>query len=104
MDRNEIKNKLSQYRKLMARVQQLNIDIELYESSRKELTIERDKCLLLANDIVCAIKREQDLRKREILIRKYIYGDTLEEIGERLSFSSRHIQRLLNSAAEKIIL
>lgn len=104
MDRNNVKKKLSDYRKLMARVQQLNIDIQIFEGSRKELINERDKCLLLARDIECAIKKEQDLRKREILIRKYIYGDTLEEIGERLSFSSRHIQRLLNSAADKIIL
>ena len=104
MDRNNVKKKLAEYRSLMARVQQLNIDIQLYESSRKELTYERDKCLLFANHIENAIKKEKDLRKREILIRKYIYGDTLEEIAERLSFSSRHIQRLLNSAAEKIIL
>ena len=104
MDRNNVKKKLAEYRSLMARVQQLNIDIQLYESSRKELTYERDKCLLFANHIENVIKKEKDLRKREILIRKYIYGDTLEEIAERLSFSSRHIQRLLNSAAEKIIL
>ena len=104
MERNEIKKKLSQYRGLMARVQQLNIDIQLFEGSRNELIRERDKCLLLAGYIESAIKKEKDLRKREILIRKYIYGDTLEEIGERLAFSSRHIQRLLNSAAEKIIL
>ncbi len=104
MERNETKKKLSQYRRLMARVQQLNIDIQLYESSRKELTYERDQCLLFANHIENAIKKEKDLRKREILIRKYIYGDTLEEIAEKLSFSSRHIQRLLNSAADKIVL
>ncbi len=104
MDRNNIKKKLSEYRRLMARVQQLNIDIQLYESSRKELIKERDKCLLAANYIENAIKKEEDLRKREILIRKYIYGDTLEEIAGRLSFSSRHIQRLLNAAADKIIL
>lgn len=104
MDRNDVKKKLSEYRKLMARVQQLNIDIQLYESSREELISEREKCLSSANFIEKAIKKESDLRKREILIRKYIYGDTLEEIAERLSFSSRHIQRLLNSAADKIAL
>ena len=104
MDRNNTKKKLSQYRKLMLRVQQLNIGIQLYESSRKELTKERDMCLLSAKSIEDAIKKEKDLRKREILIRKYIYGDTLEEIAQRLSFSSRHIQRLLNSAADKIVL
>ena len=104
MDRNNIKKKLSQYRKLMARVQQLNVDIELYESSRKELVSERDKCLSSAVLIENNIKKVKDIRMREILTRKYIYGDTLEEIGERLSFSARHIQRLLNSATEKIIL
>ena len=104
MDRNSVKKKLAEYRKLMARVEQLNIDIQLYESSRDELIFERDKCLASANFIEKAIKKENDLKKREILVRKYIYGDTLEEIADRLSFSSRHIQRLLNSAAEQMVL
>ena len=104
MDRNNAKKRLSEYRKLMARVQQLNLDIELYESSREELFKERKKCLQSAKFIEEAIKKESDLRKREILTRKYIYGDTLEEIAQRLCFSSRHIQRLLNSAADAIIL
>lgn len=104
MDRNSVKKKLAEYRKLMARVEQLNIDIQLYESSRDELIFERDKYLFSAKQIEKAIKKENDLRKREILVRKYIYGDTLEEIADRLSFSSRHIQRLLNSAADQMVL
>ena len=104
MERNNAKKMLSEYRKLMARVQQLNIDIELFESSRDELIIEREECLRAAKFIEDTIKKENDLRKREILTRKYIYGDTLEEIAQRLCFSSRHIQRLLNSATETIIL
>ncbi|MBQ5910821.1 MAG: helix-turn-helix domain-containing protein [Clostridia bacterium] len=36
------------------------------------------------------------------MLRKYIYGQTLERIAEELNYSPRHIQRILNAAVEEV--
>ena len=104
MDKKEIKNILSNYRKLMAKASQLEVAINIYEGCREELTAQLKNCLADAKQIEMAINTQKDIRKREILIRKYIYGDTLTEIADKLCFSSRHIQRLLDSAIYDIVL
>lgn len=104
MDKNKAKQLLSNYRKLMAEAAQLEIAMNIYEGCREELSIKLASCLASAKEIENAISKQEDLRKREILIRKYIYGDTLTQIADRLCFSSRHIQRLLDSAVCEIAL
>ncbi len=104
MDKKQTKKILSNYRKLMAEAGQLEVALNIYEGCREELTAQLSECLALAKQIEKAIRRQKDLRKREILIRKYIYGDTLTEIADKLCFSSRHIQRLLDSAVNDISL
>ena len=104
MDKKEIKKTLSNYRKLMAQAGKLEVALNIYEGCKEELTQQLKVCLESAKGIEKAINGQQDIRKREILIRKYIYGDTLEDIAQRLCFSSRHIQRLLDSAVCDIAL
>ena len=88
----------------MAKAGQLEIEINIYEGSKNELSKKLKDCLDSAKRIENAINSQEDIRKKEILIRKYIYGDTLSEIADRLCFSERHIQRLLDSAVCDIVL
>jgi RNA polymerase sigma factor (sigma-70 family) len=49
------------------------------------------------------INKLRDTEKKEILYRKYIKGETLEQIGEEMGISSRHVQRLINTAIETLV-
>ncbi len=99
---NEVKGYLGQYRLCMARAHRLRADMERFTASAPSINEERLCLIKKAEEIERLIASHEDYTQREILTRKYIFGDTLELIAEMLNFSPRHIQRILNTAAEKI--
>lgn len=102
MKRSEIKDYLGQYRLCMARAHRLKADMERFTASAPSINAERLELIKKAEQIERLIASHEDYTQREILTRKYIFGDTLELIAEMLNFSPRHVQRILNTAAEKI--
>lgn len=104
MTKAEIKKYLSRYRAEMARAQRLKVDQLRFSCSSDLLQKQIDEATRNAEGIESAICAEQDLMNREILMRKYIYGDTLEEIACQLNYSVRHVQRLLDHAVDSLIL
>lgn len=102
MTKKQVKEYLSRYRECMARVQRLRIDAEQFSASADSIKKEIEGCIIQSSDIERLIFQHCDLMEREILTRKYIYGETLELIAERLNYSVRHIQRIIDRAAEGI--
>ena len=102
MTRIEVKEYLGRYRMCMAKAQRLKIDMERFSASAPSIDRERLECVKQAREIERIISSHEDYTQREVLTRKYIFGDTLELIGEVLNFSPRHVQRIINTAAEKI--
>ena len=98
----QTKNYLDQYRIHMARACRLKKDMEWFEASRESVQREIEECIRKSNIIEGVIASFEDIRGREIMLRKYVYGQTIEKIAEELNYSSRHIQRMLNNATEKL--
>ena len=84
MTNNEVKAFLRQYRTCMAKAQRLKADMEIFTASAKSIKGEFDECINRSAKIEKLISSHKNYLEREILIRKYIYGDTTEEIAERL--------------------
>ena len=95
---NEMKCYLAGYVKLKMRAEKLMRDIELYPSDKKFLVPLLESVTETAEDIATKISSVENTENRELLFRKYINGETLEEIGDKLCYSARHVQRLINSA------
>lgn len=100
MTNNEVKAFLRQYRTCMAKAQRLKADMEIFTASAKSIKGEFDECINRSAKIEKLISSHKNYLEREILIRKYIYGDTTEEIAERLNYSPRHIQRIGDRAVQ----
>lgn len=102
MTKNEMKQYLQQYRSCMAKAYRLGCDMQQFTASAASIKKEMDDCISRSSRIEELISSHEDLMEREILIRKYIYGDTIESIADILSYSPRHIQRILDKAAESL--
>ncbi|MBO5852234.1 MAG: hypothetical protein J6Q74_00270 [Clostridia bacterium] len=98
----QTKKYLDQYRVHMAKACRLKRDMEWYEASRESMQREVEECIRKSNIIEGVICSFEDIRGRELMLRKYVYGQTIERIAEELNYSSRHVQRMLNDAAEKL--
>ena len=98
----QVKAYLSEYRGCMARAQRLRAEAEHFSASADMIRKEITACSTRSTGIEETISRHNNLMEREILIRKYIYGETLEYIAEVLCYSPRHIQRIIDKAAEGI--
>ncbi len=94
----EMKSYLASYIKLKMRAEKLMRDIELYPTDKKFLIPLLESVTVTAEDIAEKISAVENTENRELLFRKYINGETLEEIGDKLCYSARHVQRLINSA------
>ena len=86
----------------MARVQRLKRELEFYIAAAPSIKREISECIKKSNAIEGIIISHSDICEREIMLRKYIYGQTIERIAEELCYSERQIQRILSSAVEKI--
>lgn len=101
MEKREVKKFLEQYRPSMAKVGRLKLDKEIYKNCAKSIDAEISRCRQIAGNIENKINEIENLTYREVLIRRYIYGETNEHIAEALCYSARHIQRIMNDAVEE---
>lgn len=102
MTKQETKEYLQQYRLCMARAQRLRLDMEQFSASAASIKKDMEECVSRSSRIAELIEGHKNLMEREILMRKYIYGDTIEAIAEMLNYSARHIQRIVDKAAESL--
>ena len=98
MEIKETKKILEQYRPSMAKVERLKLDKEIYKNCAKTIDEEILRCRNIASSIKNKINEIDNLTYREVLIRRYVYGETNEHIAEQLCYSARHIQRLTTIA------
>ena len=98
MEIKETKKVLEQYRPSMAKVERLKLDKEIYKNCAKSIEMEISRCKQIADSIENKINEVENLMHREVLIRRYIYGETNEHIAEALCYSARHIQRIISDA------
>ena len=94
----EKKRLLEGYTGEMARAQRMRGDLGRFKASADSIQKEIDACIHRAEKSERIISSIKDHTHREILLRKYIYGDTLEEIAEVLCYSVRHLQRIIETA------
>ena len=102
MSKTDLKAYLGEYRKCMARVFRLKEDIKRYTASAALLEKEITDCQNRSLEIENLINNHQNFREREILIRRFIYGNTIEQIGDILCYSPRHVQRLIDEAVNSL--
>ena len=102
MNRNEVKKYLDGYRVNMAKVSRLKCQMENFTASAPSIVREIEDCIKQSGMIEGMIISHKNICQREIMLRKYIYGQTLEKIAEELNYSPRHIQRILNDAVEQL--
>ena len=102
MNRNEIKKYLDGYRINMAKAGRLKDEMENFTASAPSILKEIEECIKQSGMIEGVIISHKNICQREIMLRKYIYGQTLEKIAEELNYSPRHIQRILNDAVDSL--
>ncbi len=100
MGRTETKKYLEGYRKNMARAERLKGQMAEFAASAPSISREIEECIKQGGIIESFIISHNNICQREILLRKYVYGQTIEKIAEELCYSPRHIQRILNTAVE----
>lgn len=96
------KNFLGSYKELMRAAGRIRLEMERFSACSDSLGRELEEISGQTKAVERAIDSVTDLTAREVLIRRYIYGDTLEEIAEALCYSPRHIQRIVNKSAEEL--
>lgn len=98
----ETKNFLGSYKELMRAAGRIRVEMERFSACSKGLGRELQELDNRTKTVERVIDSVSDLTAREVLIRRYIYGDTLEEIAEALCYSVRQIQRIINKTAEEL--
>ena len=99
----EVKKELGDYTRLMNRAKRLSTEVRLFPEDRVLLEPLLKTVGERTASISKMINKLRDTEKKEILYRKYIKGETLEQIGEEMGISSRHVQRLINRAIETLV-
>ncbi len=100
MTKQQTKEYLAGYLLNMARAQQLKRKLEAYVMSAPSIKREIDVCIKNSGEVEEIIYSCENILQREVAVRKYIYGQSLEKIAEELNYSARHIQRIHNKAVE----
>ena len=98
MEIKETRKILEQYRPSMAKVGRLLMDKQIYKNCAKTIDAEINTCKQIAGNIENKINQVENIIHREVLIRRYIYGETNEHIADELCYSTRHIQRIMSEA------
>lgn len=99
---NTVKDYLKSYRTSMAKVQRIKNIAAAHGISEgnaeKEILVHLKTATEIEDFISCA----ENFIQREVLTRKYIYGETNEQIAESMNYSTRHVARLANSAVNSL--
>ncbi len=98
----EKKRVLNEYLKNMSTVGRLRLAMEKFEASASSIQKDIDSRLARAEEIEAFISGVGNIFQRELLLRKYVFGETFEEIGNALSYSSRQIQRAVDKAVNSL--
>ncbi len=98
----EKKKILRMYRCNMAAVQRLKTAMETFEASAASIQKEIDRHIARAEEIEAFLYGIENIFQREILLRKFIFGETIEQIAEALCYSARHIQRIIDKAVSEL--
>lgn len=93
-----VKDYLKEYRISMQKVVRIRNMAEARGISAEERDRELRRHLEKATEIEAFISSAKNIIHREVLTRKYIYGETAEQIAESMNYSPRHITRLVASA------
>lgn len=102
MNITEIKQYLSRYKEYVAQATRLREEGGRFTASQTDINREINEYLDASHKIETLIHSHRNCLEREVLLCRYIYGDTNEEIAEALGYSVRHIQRIIDRATEKI--
>ncbi len=96
------KKVLNEYLKNMSAVGRLRLAMEKFEASASSIQKDIDGHLARAEEIEAFISGVENFFHRELLLRKYVFGETFEEIGLALSYSPRQIQRVVDKAVNSL--
>ena len=70
-----------------------------YENKADELFGIYEERRLSAEAMICSLKNGFE---REVLLRRYIFGQKWDEISNKMCYSREHIRRIHNSAIKKL--
>ena len=95
------KEYLSSYLLQETKINRLRKMADLNPEMQLEYADALNNALLLRMKIERQISEVDESILSEVLFQKYIFGKTLEDIGEVLNYSTRHIERLHVKALDK---
>lgn len=94
------KEYLKRYRLQLTKIERLNDMMATYPDTHNNCFGQLNKAIFIRDMIEAEIAAVNDGTLSEVLSQKYINGRSLEEIAERMCYSTRHIQRLHRKALE----
>lgn len=98
----EMKSFLSGYKEGMRTAGRIRLEMERFSACSASLGRELEECVRRTKAVERVIDSVSDLTAREVLIRRYIYGDTLEQVADALCYSVRQIQRIVDKTLEEL--
>ena len=98
MTKKEMAKKLRSYSDYSLQIQRLSNAVESAKEVLKDLEVQKETCLAKSQELQTLIMGVDDPLLRDILIRRYIAGQTVEEIAEALCYSVRHTMRMSGQA------
>ena len=98
MSISEMKRYLSRYARLKQRAARVHRELISNPEEAKYLSPLLREIEQSCAAITEAVERTENNEMRELLYRKYICGETLEELGYNVGYSPRHVSRLINLA------
>ena len=78
--------------------------VESIDRARRELECQIDICCAVQREIVAAIESVPDERDQEILRRRYLLGETFEQISAKMLLEYRWVRRRHKKAIERSII
>ena len=64
------------------------------QAAKRRLDAQAARCLALRRQIVWAISRLEDERQREVLLRRFVQGQSLQQVADELGVVVRRVEQL----------
>ena len=64
------------------------------QAAKRRLDAQAARCLALRRQIVWAISRLEDERQREVLLRRFVQGQSLQQVADALGVVVRRVEQL----------